>query len=376
MENLIFIILAICITTLLFYTYNRIISNGNGKEVQKNKYIGKLRKKINLTNLILFIAISIPIIICGFRYNVGTDYAAYIIRFEEVTIRSLKSGLGLSIEWGDILLCKIGWGISKNVRVIFLLYSIFTVIFAYKAILNNKINRTISLLMYLCIYWTFSMNGIRQALSMSIIMYSFKYIIDKDFKKYIVFQILATSFHASSIIFFPFAIVWMILKEKKGKEILIYLLYSLIPILIFASSKLFLTIQQFSKYSMYFENISFSDIGFGVLLQNLPVIIMILMFKKKMIENNYNNYFYITMYFVGIILQYMGYISLYLGRFAIYFNMVQIFLFPEFANLSKNKKDKLIINLVLIIYSLGYNLIYLCYIKGWYDIFPYTFRLF
>lgn len=366
MKDLIFYLICIGMSVFFFLLYE----NESIKKI-------KIKNIISLDKIFLLISALIPILISGLRYNVGIDYKTYVGRFREIGATSFANCLSKSLELGDFILCKICYIISHEPQIFLLSYATLTIFFIYKSIINNKTHKIISLLLFLCIYWPFSMNGMRQALAMAIVLFSYKYVLDKKIFKFLAFSLLAASFHITALIAIPLGIIWILLDKFKYKIHVIFSVYLLIPVLILVIFPLLGFISPFQKYLVYFSQLSnFSGIGVGILIQNLPLLAILILYGKLLIKDNKNNKLYIIMIIIGIILEHLGYISLYLGRLAMYFSLAKILLFPEFVNLVENKKYKRYIISILTIYALGYSFIYLCYIKNWFGIFPYTISLF
>ena len=148
-----------------------------------------------------FLAALPPMFVSAVRYNVGTDY---VVTYYTGFYRILEGNKFDKFEYGYYLLCKLIQLFTKNVFWVFAITAIIFVGFTYKAIYELSDNIVISIIMLLLTRNFFiSMNVVRQFIAISILTYAIKYIIKKDLKKYIIFILLAMSFHASSIIFLP-----------------------------------------------------------------------------------------------------------------------------------------------------------------------------
>lgn len=154
---------------------------------------GKIRYAVLFSALPLFL-------VAALRYGVGTDYFNYV-RIYKLAERGIdyKSELVFNIMIN--LLAGNGFG-SQSIFV--LLAGIFCV-FTYLAIFKESPfpMMSIFLLIGMTHYFAF-LNIMRQLAGGAIVLYAMTFIEKKDFKKYLIFVLLATGLHYSCIIFLPF----------------------------------------------------------------------------------------------------------------------------------------------------------------------------
>lgn len=158
------------------------------------------RKKRKKNRIFYFSSLPL-ILISGLRYDVGTDYfPTYYTGFYRILTRKMVD----NFEIGYILFNKLIQIFTDNVFVLFFLTSILFIMFTFKGIYNLSINIPLSIvLLLLTRYFFISMNGVRQFISLAILLCSIKYIIERDLKKYLFFMLLAFLFHYTSILFIP-----------------------------------------------------------------------------------------------------------------------------------------------------------------------------
>lgn len=182
---------------------------------EKTKYSKGLRYLCISTGL------SIPVILAGLRYNVGRDFHSYanmvenLIDGHEMYHRPLEPLSTLIIHISSY------FGRSE---VMFALFSIITILFAYIAIKRFMANTSeytaLAYLSYLLISFPISLNLVRNSAAMSISAYAFSVLLNTDDKmrlaKFILFSILASLFHISAIIYIPIGLVVYFLSNNKG----------------------------------------------------------------------------------------------------------------------------------------------------------------
>lgn len=198
--------LIICITSIQYY-FRFVINDFR-------------ESKINLKYQPWLVTLVLMTVILGLRYRVGTDYMNYIHIFE-----LYKSGAKpIGVEIGYELLNKIILFFGLNFWGVFFISSAITNYFVLKTFHEKSYNFFLSVYILFGIgFIFFQTNGIRQALAISLIFYGTKYLIDKNFKKYLLFCLLASLFHISALIMIP--VYWFSrIKLKKFIVILILLI--------------------------------------------------------------------------------------------------------------------------------------------------------
>lgn len=256
----------------------------------------------------LFILFSgILFFIASMRYQTGYDYVPYYNFFYEIRNSSLgiaELATKLNMEVGYVLLNIL---LSKfSFKLFFIVVSALTVL--PKCYFISKINKNnfFVLFCYYCtVFLTYDMGIIRQGISLSILLFSIKYIMNR---KYIPFQsivILAALFHSTSIIFsFAYFISY---KQYSCKTYFSMCLISIIFTLFFNTSSLLSIIpslggmidSKISYYSNYYEVTSIVI----SLIKRVIVMFLFLYFCKKK-KNNYDDLFWLSLniYALSIVL--------------------------------------------------------------------------
>lgn len=217
-------------------------------------------------NFFLIISLGIPIIISALRYNVGTDYKNYISLYNKYATIPIKNSFSVKqIEIFFIIVCKIAY-IFKNANVMFFIYSFLTILFMFLYMWDNKQKNSIALMwiLYLFLYFPSSMNIVRQALSVAIVTYSYKYIEKRKFIKFLIFVAFAIIVHKTAIVILPLYIL-LNFKTVKNKKIfygmrIIALIMSFIIMVnienIIISMDKIEGLDKYGGYKNYFEDIN------------------------------------------------------------------------------------------------------------------------
>lgn len=249
--------------------------------------------------LLTIIIISIPGV---FRYYVGIDYANYFQVGER--LRSFGNLERAMSYWGRLegsygfivyYFDKVGLGSAAVIGFYCLLTQILMVFGIWN--LRDKINPTAQMFVYMTYFYFRTYNMARQALSVAIILWGLKYIIDKKYIKFAITVVMATLFHRTAII--GIMMIWYFRPVKKKSRIFNFVICYVVPfafVLMFEYlMNLVSRIPVFSvyvtdtlKYTTY-NNESFFSLG--TLLLIIEVVLYIL--HRNSYINDENEEFYI-----------------------------------------------------------------------------------
>lgn len=138
-------------------------------------------------------------LVSALRYNVGTDYMwtyyqGYIRvgngnNFDEFSIGYKKMVQALNL-------------ITKDPQILFVVTSFIFCYFLWKAIYEQSADIFLSIVLVIVTrYYFISLNGIRQLIAMSIVIYATKYIIENKIIKFLIFLVIASLFHTSILLY-------------------------------------------------------------------------------------------------------------------------------------------------------------------------------
>lgn len=219
------------------------------------------------------------------------------------------------------------------------------------------------------------MNTMRQALAVAIVMYSYKYISAKEFKKFSLLSLVAICVHKTAIISFPLYFIFEREDNKRKRNgwgffirtialiFIIILVFNIDGVLgILGKTTFFQKFEVYNEYSQNSRNLS--------LIPKLIILVVITIFIKKIIKYDKNcefNY-YITV--ISVILSILGYKSPYLKRTANYYGIMEIVLLASIPKVIDDKKQKQFVTLCIILYAI-FRFILSVYILKQGDLIPY-----
>lgn len=317
------------------------------------------------TNFV-FVVLSFFIlwIVAAFRFNVGADYGSYINIFylipQEGFFESfINIVVNTGIEPGFVLLNYISSYLSKYPPIIFVTSSFLMLLILYKGLgYYSKRGLTsigLALLIFISVFYFKMFTPIRLAIAVSIVFCSYKYIVSKNLKSFTIFILLAMCFHYTAFVVWPF--YFYIVYGDKNK--LIKKIY-IISIIIFAigGSTLISTFLSGSKYAAY--EISTLQVAFSIamkkLIIHLPLLVSVLLFRRKLIDFNKENRIYIDLIIIRTFLILLEGVIPTFDRASNYFNIVQLILIPSFMRVVTIKKKTLVLLLILLYCILNFML--------------------
>jgi hypothetical protein len=303
-------------------------------------------------------------LISALRLNVGTDYSTY--RYVYLEINGGLSFLDVihhHHEIAFILLCFIAKYAFNSFAFLCFSVSFIFVFFGIKALDNFfKEHKTacLALFIFYVVLFNLSLNIMRQAMAITIILYSLKFLLSKKWLKFVMMIAIASFFHKSAFVCTLFAPLYLLVKNvKTEKKIFLLMTVGTIGLTIMA------------LISHYF-NIFEVSLNFKFLLYVMPILILILMIiyllkrQKKEITNQ--DYFLINLTFLQIPAQIIGMFFWQIDRLIFYMSISQILLIPSL--LARLDKKKFFV-IVIILWYIFYYFV-MTYIMNSHDVLPYN----
>lgn len=331
-----------------------------------DKYNLNFIKKIIFSLLIFF-----PLIwISGNRIGVGTDYWSYynlVNTYGKLNISQyLVFFQGKEIAF--YVICRVVF-LLGNINLIYYFMPAIMSYFVFDFYLFNKSN--INFMMVLIIFCTFffpkSLNISRQMISVSIVLYACCFL-NRNIFKFIIYILLATLFHITSLLALIIVPVYYIFKVRGLKYrailLLLYIVFFLLFFIIFRN----IFVQIFIDNS----NIRTQSDGYKlqIVLQLVPLFFSIILkllldIKEKM----YNIYLVILLFSFFLFVLFNKYPWGF--RLTYYFATSVLYLIPYGVN--KIKKERFIVYIFIISFYI-FQFILLYVFLGYDQIFPFYFK--
>lgn len=314
-----------------YLTYNTILLCG----VLISSIICFINSGKGVVYLLLFMALFIP---AAIRYGVGLDFFNYVDIFNNPEYYQGQ------IEIGFYLIVKILSTTGFGYQALFVLCSALTVIFFMLSI--ERDSAWASVLIFICTLYLSSYCLLRQALAVSILMYSCRLWINDKKLNSIIIMLIACSMHYSAILFAPLLIASSVFRLTTLRTLFIM---GFISIFVFAlhgvdlifNNEMFLNSKYGSYVSSGFNKETQIGTGVGVIIQILiPVSVALMANRILEINNRYNIViFTTTAFFASYLLATQVYIF---GRMADVFSFSLVFAAPILLRSAKSNISKIV----------------------------------
>lgn len=316
----------------------------------------KASKKTWTPIVLIFIAMTLFI---GLRdASVGTDTGSYARGFNAFNELDEDSRLQLDKEPGFWLLNKLGHALGDNYAALLILIAATTYASVLTVIKKHSDSLLISLFVYIALcYSTFCVNAARQGIAVGIYMLSFPYILKRDFKRYVLWVLLAAMFHKTVVVTIP---MYFLFTRGFSTKIVAYLvggsalLTSALPMLLSYGASM----EQ--RYQLYLEA---SQGGGEMLMVFYVAIAAYFILQRKYISSDLKQKYdtFLLMFISGSIIYLLVILTgiyIEITRFAAYFQVAAIFLWPMILNNPYHKITSMYRSLI-IIGHLGFMAIFL-----------------
>lgn len=310
---------------------------------------------------ILLIIIG-PALAIGFRHhNVGADTLNYWVGYLSIgnTHSFVDAFETLGINRPVFFIFQyIIFKISNGNPTAFLIAMSVSTLFILVKALDKwilKISLPLALFVYYSIFGMQLLNQSRQLIALSIFLLATMYLIDKKKLKFIILIVIASLVHYSALI----ALILPLILNYRGsfgklKKWIYYSLLLLSPFILYPILNFISNIIP-SSYSVYFNNLTLNEIGLGLLLNILPIIIPIILFKKHLKE--ISSRFLVRVSLLVIPMRLAGYYSYYLMRMYYYAAIFIILLIPIIVRNIHSRSEKIVTLLFLICVCLVYYIV-------------------
>ena len=315
--------------------------------------------EIHYRRIFILLIYAILLFFAGFRSpEVGGDLTRYLPEFNRMPNESfgdilLNAWDFRQREFGFALLEKTISALSfDDSGYIFIIAQLILTIYL-AAIYKYSEHLFVGVLLFVLYLYTCSFNILRASIAMALCLYSFQYIVKRDFKKYLLLIFLAFTIQKTSLFFFP--AYYLYGRKLHIKSILIVLAVTLLISLKLSGSELAnLAERYFSMFYMsddYLNNTS-SGLSNVSYLQIVLILLGLFIYKYCRVEDKVY-VFFIYMMVVAAIIQFFSPIFTLLTRISgFYFNFVILYIPYLFKYLGKYDRWAFLSFSVAIFYAL------------------------
>lgn len=351
------------------YILNLVWVTVNSFLAEKTSRIVNNKKKYKVI-FIFFATISL-ILVSGFRYKVGTDYSNY----SEIFVYLTGDSINFSGEAGFNTLMFLMKKISSNPQMMFMITSIIINVGFVIFIVKYSDNIFLAMYFYITTFtYYLTMNGIRQYIASVILVLGYGCIVKGNFKKYLIYVIIACTFHSSAFMMIP---VYFLVRRKCDSIANIAIVFGSLVAMIFYIpflELLFTLLKNTGFY--YYKDILLTDVNganpLRLIAWSAPIILAFLYKDRGRKVYGYNFDIAVNLCMVGTIFILLATKHVFFARVSMYFDIYYVLLLPKLCMMFDSKTNRVLTAGIMFVY-LGYSIGLLLSGDAW--IYPYRYNL-
>jgi len=316
----------------------------------------KTRQQI-LNRVCIFGIFSLLFAVSALRTGIGNDYYKYRIYFQNI-YKGFEHTLEPGFSWFVIFMQKV-FGYDQY-RIIFAAFAFATIFFFLKGIYQQSDWFVFSFFLFMAIgCYLNSYSTVRYYFALSLALYSMKYVLKKDYPRFIFWIILGALFHKSVLFVIPVYYI-AALNWKRWFYIGLGILSAALLFLPEVFRILIFTFYPFYEKSVY----DTSEISYTNIARSLGTLLLALIYYKKAVSGNHKMEFYFHLNILATIIYcFCSFIPV-VSRIGYYCNIVQIFLIPGVIMKIPDKKQKYFFGICVVLAFILYFLLFLKKAQG------------
>ena len=288
------------------------------------------------------------------RLNVGNDYAKYV-EFMHLIACDAYDYVPTEVGFNVLVTVLYELAGAENFLLVFAVFAFFTLWLFLKAMYEQSDSFGWSFFLFMAFGFYFStFNTVRYYLALAMALYSIKYVLKKEWGKFVLLVLLGSAFHKSMLVVIPLYFL-ATLAWKKWQMALMAL---------FCTTFFFL--QDFYLKVVVFLYPSYEDteyleggISWFNILRCLGVLVFALLYYKQAMEGSRRNRFYFYCNLGALVLYTCCSFLPIITRIGYYLNVTQILFIPAVLAKIEDKRQKRFWSIMIWLAAAGYFGLYL-----------------
>ena len=288
------------------------------------------------------------------RLNVGNDYAKYV-EFMHLIACDAYDYVPTEVGFNVLVTVLYELAGAENFLLVFAVFAFFTLWLFLKAMYEQSDSFGWSFFLFMAFGFYFStFNTVRYYLALAMALYSIKYVLKKEWGKFVLLVLLGSAFHKSMLVVIPLYFL-ATLAWKKWQMALMAL---------FCTTFFFL--QDFYLKVVVFLYPSYEDteyleggISWFNILRCLGVLVFALLYYKQAVEGSRRNRFYFYCNLGALVLYTCCSFLPIITRIGYYLNVTQISFIPAVLAKIEDKRQKRFWSIMIWLAAAGYFGLYL-----------------
>lgn len=345
----IYIVLAIftCVLALLVEQNGAVTMSENLTRPLRNASRQQL-KNISVVTMIFLALFGVS----ACRIAIGHDYWEYTEIFNLIAQnRYVSTEFGFNIL---VRICHFIFG-SDNYLVIFGIVAFVTIFFFIKAICDQSESFGYSFFLFMTFgYYLSSFNSIRYYLVLAVAVYSVKFLLKKDYAKFVLCILLAAPFHMA-VLFVLLAYPLALMKWNKWNVPIVGILVA--SLLLFPNfyRRIIFIFYPFYENSIY----DTGETSLTNIARCIAVFIFALLYYKTALKNNRKNMLYFNLNVEALIVYACCSFIPVISRIGFFLNVFQIFLIPSILKSIPKKWQRVMFTIIIAVAGIGYFALFL-----------------
>lgn len=293
---------------------------------------------------------TILFLLSALRMEVGNDYKNYAITCHEIWVNGY-----VVTEIGFNLLVKLIYTLvgCENYIFVFAVFAFVTTWIFLKCFYRDSDNFFLSMFLFMTLGFYFrTFNTVRYYFVLAVALYSLRYVVKKEYIKFLLIICVSTLFHKSVLFVIPVYLMAAYVSKKWH-----YVVLGVVGVLCVIGKDIIMEIA-LMLYPSY-ENTSYIN-GNGGLISNIIsnasaigkcflVLFLCLVFYKTAIANNRANRIYFNLNNFALLLYVCGYFLPLLSRFTYYMTVPHLLLVPGvIGQIQDAKKKKIVLGITAV----------------------------
>lgn len=339
---------------MIVYIVLTILTVGIAAFIRKQEDTGVCRMaRQQACNYVCLFAIFVLLFgVSACRYQVGNDYSRYEEFFHLIPLNQV-----VPTEFGFnaiVLLMQFLFGTDTKLTI-FALFAFVTILFMLKAVYDQSEDFLFSFFLFMTLgYYFQSLNTVRYYLAWAVAVFSMKYVLKKQYMKFILLILPAATIHKSVLLVIPVYLL-AALSWKKWQLALLFLAAS--SGWFFKDIYLKIIIRLYPSY----ENTSYLDGGTSVIniIRIVGVLLFTLIYYRQAVSGHRQNRFYFNLNVFALLLYTCGSFVPEISRVGYYMTAGHIFLLPSVIRQIPSKRQQSFWRLLIIGAAVLYFAIFL-----------------
>lgn len=317
------------------------------------------------------VALAIPCLIAGLRADtIGTDVLGYtkpLYQLAESNVslfdyydahwwRDWRNAGPADFEPGFSVLVWLATRVFGSFPAVLFVIQLFTVmpIFCALTRMRDKAPVWLGMLVYYFMYFNSSLNLMRQWIAMAILLYAYRFLVERRIRRYLAMVVVAMLFHKSALMGVAVLAlqVFLVYTGKRKFWRVVAIAGVGVAALSFAGyAASFLYAHGFYQYAGYLGNVSFS---LNQLILRLPPLLVLLACWRRMGERGECAAFFVAAAVLDIVAAQLGTASEQATRIALYFGGYLVLSLPHALASVRSLSNRLALGMLTLGYLAAY----------------------